>query len=241
MVTTKRGKTGKPTLSLNANTSFQQPTVVPGMADAPTYVSMLNELSFYGTPSLGRYQRFSEEDIKKYGDGSDPWGHPNTDWFHSIFKPWSNQNYQDISISGGSENLKYFLSLSHRTQDGVYKNSGTKFTAYNFRSNIDAKVSKAITVSLDLSGSQENKDFAVTGVGGIFRSIFRGHPNTPAFWPDGTPGPSFLEFGDQPAVTSTKANGYNLEKWYRLQSNGRINIVVPWIKGLSIQGNVSGR
>lgn len=239
LVTTKRGKTGKPTISLNLNKGFQQPTVIPEMADASQYATLLNELSFYLSPDLGLFQRFSEEDIQKYSDGSDPWGHPNTDWFRAVFKPWSGQGHEDVSVSGGTESIKYFLSAGISNQDGVYKNSGTKYSEYNLRSNIDARISKNVSISFDLAGSWETKDYAVKGVGSIFRSIFRGHPNAPAYWPDGTPGPSFLEFGDQPVVTSTKEPGYNLDKIYRFQSNGRINIKIPWIDGLSVQGNIS--
>ncbi|GAA4305349.1 TonB-dependent receptor [Compostibacter hankyongensis] len=239
LVTTKRGKLGKPQISVNLNAGFQQPTVVPAMANAGQYVTMLNEIAYYRNESLGRYQVYSKDDIQAYKDGSDPWGHPNTDWFDAVFKPWSSQNYENVSISGGTENIKYFLSLGVHNQDGVYKNSGTKYSEYNFRSNIDGKISKDISVSLDFAGSQENRDYAVKGVGSIFRSIFRGKPNSSAYWPNGTPGPSHLEFGDQPAVTSTKATGYNLDKWYRLQTNGKINIIIPWVEGLSIQGNIA--
>ena len=239
LITTKRGKTGKPRITIDISSGINQPTRIPEMANAAEYTTMLNEIAFYRNESLGRFQKYSAEDIQKYSDGSDPWGYPNTNWFKEVFKPYARQNYQNASISGGSENLKYFVSMGARTQDGIYKGSANKYSDYNFRSNIDGKISNNITISVDVAGRQEVKDFAVVGVGSIFRSLLRGKPFAPAYWPDGTPGPSLLEFGDQPAVTSTKAPGYDKNKLYRLETNVKTFITIPWVKGLSIQANAS--
>ena len=238
LVTTKRGSIGKPTITLNANTGFNQPDVIPKMADAATYATMLNEVAYYSNPGGGRNQQFSADDITKFTDGSDPWGHPNTDWFKAVFKPWSQQNYENISVSGGTENMKYFLSLGSKYEDAYYKNSATNYTQYDFRSNIDGKISKNISVAFDVSGRQENRNYPTVGQGDIFRMLMRGKPNMPAYWPDGNPGPD-IEYGFNPAVTVTNATGTNNDKIYVLESNLRLNINIPWVTGFSIQANGS--
>lgn len=238
LVTTKRGKTGKPRVTIDFNHGYNQPTKIPKMADAAQYATMLNEISYYANPSAGRNQRYTEEDIRMFADGSDPWGHPNTDWFGEVFKRWSPQTYGNVTLSGGSENFRYMLSVGARTEDGFYKNSATKYNQYNFRSNIDGRISKSLSVSFDISGRQEVSNFPTVSSGGIFRALMRGKPNRPAYWPDGSPGPE-LEFGDQPAVTSTNATGYNKDKWYRLESRVNVTFNVPWVKGLMLQGNAS--
>jgi TonB-linked SusC/RagA family outer membrane protein len=238
LVTTKRGTVGKPKITLSANAGVTQPTRIPEMASAEQYASMLNEIAYYKTPSLGRYQKYSADDLTKYTDGSDPWGHPNTDWFGEVFKPWSGQNQQNASISGGTDNMKYFLSLGARYEDGVYKNSATSYKQYDFRTNIDGKISKNISVAFDVSGRQETRDYPTRSAGSIFRMLMRGKPNMPAYWPDGTPGPD-IEYGDNPAVTSTSATGYDLSKWYILESNLRTTINIPWVSGLTVTANAS--
>jgi TonB-dependent starch-binding outer membrane protein SusC len=238
LVTTKRGQIGKPTITVNLNTGFNQPDVIPKMADAATYAACLNEISYYAAPSKGRNQVYSDADIKTFADGSDPWGHPNTDWFHSVFKPWSKQNYQNISVSGGTENMKYFLSFGTKFEDAYYKNSATNFRQYDFRSNIDGKISKNITVSFDVSGRQEDKNFPTVGAGDIFRMLMRGKPTMQAWWPTGDPGPD-IEYGYNSAVTVTNATGFNNDHYYFLESNLRLNITIPWVKGLSVQANGS--
>jgi len=245
LITTKRGALGKPKVTIGINSGVSQPTRVPDMANAAQYASMLNEVAYYKsynatthTYSAGRNTVYSVDDIKKYGDGSDPWGHPNTDWFDAVFNKWAGQNNQNASISGGTENMKYFISLGAQFQNGIYKNSATNYKQYNFRTNIDGKVNKYVSLAFDVAGREEIRDYPTRSAGSIFRMLMRGKPNMPAYWPDGTPGPD-IEYGDNPAVTTTAATGYDLGKTYVLQSNLRTVIIVPWINGLSITANAS--
>lgn len=234
LVTTKRGKTGKPTITASFNQGYGRPTVLPKMADAATYATMLNEINEYA----GRAPKFTPEDIKKYQDGSDPWGYPNTDWFKEVLRPWSGQNYSNVSINGGAESIKYFVSLSSRTQEGYYYNSGTKYNQYDFRSNLDATVSKNISLTFDVAGRMEDRNFPTRSAGSIFRMVMRGKPNEIAYWPNGLPGPD-IEYGDNPVVVSTKATGYDHNKTYVLNSNAKINVKIPWVEGLLFTGNAA--
>ncbi|MCX6237430.1 MAG: TonB-dependent receptor [Bacteroidia bacterium] len=245
LITTKRGAIGKPKVTIGLNTGVSQPTRVPDMANAAQYATMLNEVAYYKsynatthTYSAGRNTVYSVDDIKKYGDGSDPWGHPNTDWFGEVFNDWAGQNNQTASISGGTENMKYFLSLGAQYQNGIYKNSATNYKQYNFRTNIDGKINKYISLAFDVAGREEIRDYPTRSAGSIFRMLMRGKPNMPAYWPDGTPGPD-IEYGDNPAVTTTAATGYDLGKTYVLESNLRTVIIIPWISGLSVTANAS--
>ena len=238
LITTKRGSQGKPKVTINMNQGVNQPTRIPEMANAAQYATMLNEINYYKTPSLGRFQKYSADDIQKYSDGSDPWGHPNTDWFGEVFKDWSSQNQQNASISGGNENMKYFISIGAKFQDGNYKNSATNYKQYDFRTNIDGKVNKYVSLAFDVAGREELRNYPTRSAGSIFRMLMRGKPNMPAYWPDGTPGPD-IEYGDNPAVTTTAATGYDMDKRYILESNLRTVITVPWVKGLSVTANGS--
>ncbi|WP_230680455.1 SusC/RagA family TonB-linked outer membrane protein [Pontibacter rufus] len=234
LVTTKRGKVGKPTITASFNQGYGRPTRLPDMADAAEYATMLNEIDLYA----GNPARFTPEDIQQFSDGSDPWGHPNTNWFKEVIKPWSGQNQANVSVSGGSENMKYFVALTTRSQNGFYYNSGTKYNQYDFRSNLDGKISENISLAVDLSGRMEDRNFPTRGAGSIFRMVMRGKPNMTAYWPDGTPGPD-IEYGDNPVVVSTKATGYDRNKNYVVNSNFRLNVTIPWVEGLSVTGNAA--
>jgi TonB-linked SusC/RagA family outer membrane protein len=234
LVTTKRGSTGKPSINLSYDQGFVKPSVIPEMADAATYAQMVNEIKLYRNMD----PVYSPEDIKKYQDGSDPWGHPNTDWFKAVYKPVSIQRDAHVSLSGGNESVHYLLSAGYRYQDAIYRNSATNYSQGNFRANIDAKVSSNIKLSFDLSGRQENRNYPTLSSDNIYSATMRGKPNVPARWPNGFPGPD-IERGANPVVMTTSATGYDKDIRYILESNARLDINIPWIKGLSVTGNAS--
>lgn len=237
LVTTKRGKVGKPTISASFNQGYGAPTRLPSMADAPTYATMVNEIAYYKDPA-GYKPVYTKDQIQKFSDGTDPWNYPNTNWFNEVLKPWSGQNYGNLSVSGGSESVRYLVSLSKKGQGGFYYNSGTKYNQYDFRTNLDGKINKNISLSFDIAGRNEDRNFPTRSAGSIFRMVMRGKPTMTAYWPDGTPGPD-IEYGDNPVVVSTKATGYDHDQRYILNSNAKLNIIIPGVKGLSLTGNAS--
>ncbi len=234
LITTKRGKVGKPTITVNINQGLSQPTRIPDMADAASYAQAVNEINQY----RGRDPKYTEQDLQYYRDGSQPWTHPNTDWFAETFKTWASQQYANFSVSGGTEAMKYYVSLGANYQDGIYKNSATNYSQYDFRSNLDGKVSDNIHFAIDISGRQENRNFPTRGAGNIFRMLMRGKPNLPAYWPDGTPGPD-IEYGDNPVVITTDETGYDRDKWYVFDSNMKLDVNIPWIPGLKATANLA--
>ncbi|CAA9251757.1 MAG: Outer membrane TonB-dependent transporter, utilization system for glycans and polysaccharides (PUL), SusC family [uncultured Cytophagales bacterium] len=260
LITTKRGKDGKPSLSYTYNQGWAQPTIVPKLASASQYAELVNEIDLYNLPAeywtaasqafreTGTFTRpdngavtnatFKPDDLRKFQDGSNPWTHPNTDWFAATLKPWSPQSRHNLQLSGGSENVKYLASLGYQNQDAFYRNAATGYKQYDLRLNLDATVNKFISTSLGVVGRQENRFFPTRPAGSIFRMLMRGYPYRPAYWPNGLPGPD-IENGEQPVVISTNDTGYDRDTRYYLQSNGTINITNPWVKGLKLTGTAA--
>ncbi|WP_310684692.1 TonB-dependent receptor [Aliifodinibius sp. S!AR15-10] len=234
LVTTKKGREGKPRVSISYNQGYTQPTRVPEMADAATYAQMINEIDMY----RGREPRYTDEDIQKYRSGTNPWTHPNTDWFDAAFKDLSKQSKINASVSGGSETITYYLSLGTASENGYFQNSGFQYDQYNFRSNIEGQINDNLNISLNLSGRRELQEAPIRGVGPTFRALMRGKPTLPAYWPNGQPGPD-IEYGDNPVVTGTQATGYNRDKRDVLQSNIKVEFDVPFVEGLELESNVS--
>ncbi len=244
LVTTKRGKSGAPEISLNLNVGWNQATRLPEVLDAPDYAQALNEIDLYHYKfAEGRY---SDEDIRKFGDGSDPWRYPNTDWYGETIKPWSPQGNANISLSGGNaDGVTYFVSAGNTWEDGYFKNSAVGYKQYNFRANIDAKLRKNINLRFDVSGRQEARQYTQERGSGTFRILYGMKPTEPAFWPkrstdeERLPGPDF-EGGRNPAVTSTDVTGYNNSDNYVFQSNVGIDIDDLFtIEGLSFVANAA--
>lgn len=257
LITTKKGTSGKPKITYDFNQGFSQPSRIPKMSNAVEYATIMNELPIYKSIPVGEWgaawtaikqtgtydsptpgvstlnANYSPDAVKKYGDGSDPWGHPNTDWFADAFKKWSPQSRHNIQISGGSENVRYFSSLGYVSQDAYYKNSATKYQQYNFRTNLSAKVNNYINTSLGIMVRREQRKFPTESAGSIFRMLMRGRPTEPEVWPNGLPGPD-IENGQNPYVITTNATGYVDNPTDFTQANGSVEITNPWIAGLKL-------
>lgn len=259
LITTKRGASGKPELSYSFNQGFSKPTVVPKMTSSAQYAEMLNDLNIYGLPvseweqanqaykSNGVYMRpngqqrvapFSPDEIQKLADGSDPWNYPNTDWFDETFKNLSPQSRHSLQLTGGSENVKYFTSLGYQDQDAFYKNSATGYSQYDLRLNLDAKVNDYINLSIGALAREEDRRFPTKGAGAIFRMLIRGKPQMPAYWPNGMPGPD-IEYGENPVVITTNQTGYDKDKNDYFQTNGVLDIKIPYVEGLKLTGTAA--
>jgi TonB-linked SusC/RagA family outer membrane protein len=257
IVTTKRGKTGKPTLNYSYNYGNSQPTRVPEMSSAVEYANIMNQLGIYrnipvnewgnawnGIKSNGTYAsptpgvraitaQYSPDAIKKHGDGSDPWRYPDTDWFAGSFKNWAPQHRQNLDISGGTESVNYFASLGYLHQDAIYNNSATFFNQYSFRTNLDAKISKFVKSSLGVQLRRDDRNYPTESAGSIFRMLMRGRPTEHQVWPNGRPGPD-IENGQNPYVITTNATGYVKNPEDFIQVNGGLDITNPWVEGLKL-------
>ncbi len=263
IITTKRGAQGKPTISYDFNQGWSQPTVIPDMASATQYAEIINELPIYQsipvdewqaasqsirttgsydspTPGVGSLNaNFSPEAVRLHGEGSDPWGYPDSDWFGDAFRTWTPQNNHNLSISGGSEKFRYFGSLGYIFQDGIYKNSATNYKQYNFRVNLDSEINEYFKVNMGIVSRREDRNYPTESAGAIFRMLMRGRPTEPAVWPNGLPGPD-IENGQNPVVITTNATGYVDNPADLTQINGGVDISNPWIEGLtlSLSGSV---
>jgi TonB-linked SusC/RagA family outer membrane protein len=256
LITTKRGKTGAPQVAYDFNMGWAQPTRIPKMANAYEYASIMNEIPIYKNIPAGEWgpawngiqqagtftspttgttvnANYSPASVQKFQDHSDPWGHPDTDWFGDAFKVWSPQSRHNIQISGGTENVKYLSSIGYVNQDAYYKNSATYYKQYNFRLNLDAKINKYVSTSLGIMAREESRNFPTQTAGSIFRMLMRGRPTEPEVWPNGLPGPD-IENGQNPYVITTNATGYENNPRDFLQSNGKVEITNPWISGLKL-------
>ncbi|MES2890993.1 MAG: TonB-dependent receptor [Bacteroidota bacterium] len=262
LITTRHGKSGKPRLSYDFNQGWAQATRIPKMTNVLQYGAIRNELVAYDVPAnqweaalkalqtTGTYVRtdngvtvsspvgYFPTDMAKYADGSDPWGHPDTDWFGDVLKTWSPQQRHNVQINGGSENVKYLASLGHQDQDGYYKNSATGYKQYDLRFNLDAKINEYVSASLGLTAREEFRFFPTESAGAVFRMLMRGKPNEPAIWPNGLPGRD-IENGQNPVVITTNATGYDKDKRDYFQTNGKVEILIPGVRGLKVTGTAA--
>lgn len=232
LITTKNGEAGKPRLNYNFYQGFMTPTRTPELCDAAEYATMLSEYQTYkGTP-----RTYEDKDIELFRNGSDPWQHPNTDWYGELIKKWTTTMRHNFTIDGGFKGMTYYVSLGYKKDDAIYKQSSTKYDQYNIRAKLNLPITDWLKADINTSYIETHRAFPYKGAGDIIGAATRVVPTSPAFWPNGMPGPD-VENGDNPVVTSSFDGGKNDQKTYRMQNTFNVSITPPFIKGLVLNGS----
>ncbi|WP_153799001.1 SusC/RagA family TonB-linked outer membrane protein [Foetidibacter luteolus] len=235
LVTTKKGRSGTPvTVNYSFFQGFLSPTKLPEMADAATYAEMIREVQTYAGVDESN-MKYSAADVDKYRSGAFPWTHPNTNWFDAALAGHSLSSNHNVSVSGGSQAVNYYVSFGAQHDGGIFKNSATNYNRYNIKATMDAKVNEYLTLGLDLNGIQENRDYPSTSAEFTFDGAVKSLPTSPAYYPNGLPGPD-IAYGQNPVVTATSATGFDESKRYRLNTIISASLKIPYVKGLTAQG-----
>lgn len=167
LITTKRGKTGKPRVTYNGYAGIQNATNMIERMSSFEYAEIYNRV----LTEAGKSPRFSEDDLKKFRDNSDPYGHPNTDWYKLAFKTGF-QHQHNVSVSGGTETVHYMASAGLLNQEGILPNS--ERMQFNARTNLDIKLSSRLNVKMNLAFiNNDYKDPDASYAGGSSDQIIR--------------------------------------------------------------------
>ncbi len=158
IVTTKKGSEGPAHVNYNGNFSIQTPTRLPKFLDGYNFARLFNEALLNDDPNSALI--FTDTELQKFKDGSDPLFYPNTDWLDLCLKDHAYQTQHNINVNGGTKNVKYFVSLGYMNQGGLFKefqeashiSNNNTYNRYNFRSNIDINVTPSTLVSFQLGG-----------------------------------------------------------------------------------------
>jgi len=187
LITTRSGKTGKPIVSYMGDFGWQSPTRLPDYLGSADYAVLYNE----ALANSGKKPKFTENDIELFRNGSDPFGHPDTDWLDLLYSGSGFLTTNNISISGGNEYSKYRASVNYQEQGGIIKYTDKK--EYNGRANLTMTPQKWITTNLNLSYTQmdrkePNNAYVGGGLDQIIRQASRISPWIPYKNEDGTYG-----------------------------------------------------
>ncbi len=180
LVTTKRGVIGRPKFQIRGESGAQSPVRTPEFLDSYHSALLVNQA--YANDGIA--PQFSQADLDAFKNGTDPYGHPNVNWYKAIMKPVSLQANADLNVSGGTHNVRYFISGGAFTQNGTVKNFGTNqndinsdgvnsnyfYNRYNIRGNLDVTASKNLTLRMDVTTRymDVNQSSNVNVIGNIY-------------------------------------------------------------------------
>jgi TonB-linked SusC/RagA family outer membrane protein len=167
-------------LSFTGQVGVQRPLNMPEPLSASKYAYLLNEALL----NSGRSAIYSTADLEAFRNGSDPYGHPNVNWYNTVLKstaPWSSYN---LNASGGGSVARYSISAGYMNQKGLFESSpgnqyetNLELNRYVINSRIDINVTDDFEVGVSLFGRVQ-EGIQPGGVNGM-ASILRGLQNTP--------------------------------------------------------------
>lgn len=157
LVTTRHGQVGKPRITLTASAGLQQISKFLEPASSYEYATAYNHAqTVEGVAEDGL--KFSQEAIRHWKDMDMPTVYPSTNWFKYLMNDHAWQEQYNVNVTGGTERVRYFVSVGMLDQNGLFKtfNQGKdanfKYRRYNFRTNLDIDFSRWNTLSIGIGG-----------------------------------------------------------------------------------------
>ena len=176
LITTKRGKTGKPQVNVSTNFALENFPFLRDNMNSYEYAVSYNQAKYNDSYVTGNYTPlFTENDIEMFRTGADPIFYPDIDWYDYMLKDFSQRSQTNVNISGGTDKVGYFVSLGYFTQEGMLNDKiydpgydyQVRYKRYNIRTNFDFNLSKNLTVSLDVGmqmGDLRNPNWSMGGI-----------------------------------------------------------------------------
>ena len=186
LVTTKTGVLGKPKFSVNVQQGINTPMFTPEHVDAVTVANMMN-IAYRNAQSFG--SQFSDAVLQKYADQSDPLRYPDVDWYSLIQKKYATSTNADFSVSGGSDKVRYYLSVGYVHEGSILKevhegtNCGSNKITY--RANLDWDITKTTIFAFKVGGvCNMFKELNQTNTSDFFTTMYFAPTITyPAYYP----------------------------------------------------------
>jgi len=213
LVTTKSGSEGKTVINYNNSFRYSKPINMPEMSNSWEFINNFNDAQMNHNGQRFRY--FTTKDlngnyfsdlVKQYYDGElDPldtmrpkadgsWNHDysfgNVNWMDEYYKDWSSSQEHNVSISGGSKSVNYYLSANYMDQDGLLKVGDDNYKRYAFTGKFGAKLNDYITLNYTSRFSRIEYDRPTTfgdGAGFYGNVVRRARPVRPILDPNGLP------------------------------------------------------
>ncbi|MDY0104078.1 MAG: TonB-dependent receptor [Lentimicrobium sp.] len=223
LVKTKRGTDGKPRFVFSSNVGIASLTDFPELLNANEYGELWNEAQRnmgFNPENPSDANKFLSPEVISAALIA------NNNWFNETFKNVTYNQRYNISVNGGSDRIKYFMSLGYLNNEGMYDN--LNYSRFNLRTNIDAKVSDNISVRLDLQGYESVTNQPNIEANSLFELVTRRTPFQNIYNADGT----YFDMGSRHPVAEVNETGYKLNTTNSYRGKLGFYYTVPFIKGL---------
>jgi TonB-linked SusC/RagA family outer membrane protein len=226
LITTKRGKNGKPVINFRATGGIQTYTRKPDMRDGPQFLQYrydVKKMNGASPSDLEIDRLLNPKELEAYKAGH------TVNWWDEVTRLAPFQDYQ-VSVSGGADRVNYYVSGDYMKQQGIVY--GDQFKKFSFLSKVEAKITDWMKYGITLSVASKNADGVaadlekgtILGPYSYVRSTFPGYENWYERYPQ-TSTTTFNPFWRTLTYDEDRNQNYRSTQFIRLDA--------PWVKGLS--------
>ncbi len=230
IVTTKRGQAGKVNVDYQYNYTLSQPADLPKKVDSYTAAFYVNRGYIYD----GMQPTYSDEVLKKYQDGSDPYNYSNTNWQEETMRAFAPEQRHLLTMTGGTDISKTYTALSYYDQNSIYRTNSNTYKRYNARINNEILLKQiGLRVNSALEAYITDRRDPSSSYYYVWSHIQNKKPMEVARNPFGQP---FSGTTDNPLIDISDEGGY--VKSFNTNVRGTLNAQwdIPGVKGLRLQG-----
>jgi len=235
LITTKKGTSGKANINYSNYIGFQRPIGLPKPIDAIDRYTLFNERSMHNVdaPTI----TYNEDDFAPYLNGT----RGSTDWYKEVMQTNAPQSQHNLSMSGSSKDqeIDYFVNVGYANQEGFWKSGSLNYERYNFRTNVNAKITDRITAAVKINGILETKKSPTVQSWELFKMLWRAQPNELYYANNNPEYFNRLTIQHPGAFTDDEVSGYSKDKNTWIQSQASLDYRVPYIEGLLAKGTFS--
>mgnify|MGYP002516228979 FL=1 len=255
LITTKRGKEGRASVSFSANTTFKVIGEMPDIQDAYDTYRYQNELVEKSLPydeaSWGYFSPVGETNKYRHpASRAESDLYPNVNWPDAITKDFAMTQRYDLNVTGGAKFAKYFAAVSYLKDDDLLKSGGNDdlpfkpqfgFEHYNIRLNVDLNFTPTTTVSVNLAGSLRMRDEVPTQYGEIWDAFYSLPPSIfPIQYVDGAYGSPYGGTEKNPVAVLSGSTNFQKKNTAQMMSDITLKQKLDFVtKGLSASGTFS--
>lgn len=241
LVTTKHGSdngTNKFDVTFSANLAWQNFLYIPQTSSATDHMLLMNEKYKYGFnnnyPTVMTDSYYSWDKILGYSST----GNRGTDWTDLLFDDNVPQSQYNVSVNGGSKKVDYFFNIGYMSQMGSYSTKSLNYHRWNFRSNVDIRITDRFKVGVQISGYSDKRREPFTDIWTVYKrawtyrptavAYINGDKNYPAFDKN-----EFLE--SENPVVAIDANYAGSRTYKNIDFDGALTLQYDskYVKGLS--------
>lgn len=207
LITTKKGSKGeKVNIQYNNNLAFASPAKRISQENSLIWATAYNQASAnailpptYPNEQMDRIRGYLDGTYKTEYDPNNPIstvflgrrnGNANYDWARLMYRDYSFNQKHNVNVSGGSENIQYYMSGGYVDNEGLYNYGNDSYNRYNFLANVDAKITNWLKVNSSFKYAKSKTDYPL-GITTVLREHTFGEfitwsPMTPMYNINGT-------------------------------------------------------